>query len=329
MRVAVTGSIAQDFLMTFPGRFSEQLVPEQLHRLSLSFLVEELEVRRGGAAANICYGMAQLGQHPVLVGAAGRDFDEYRSWLERHGVDTSSVHISDLHYTARFFCTTDLDHNQIASFYAGAMSEARSIELQPVAERVGPIDLVLISPNDPAAMHRHTAECRERGFPFMADPSQQLARMDGPAVADLVTGARYLVANDYEMALIESKTGWSHDQVLERVETCITTHGPSGSVVERAGEEPIKVSVVAEEEKADPTGVGDAYRAGFVTGQCWGLGLERSAQIGSLLATYVVEQVGTQEYEIDADDFVARFRSSFGSDAAAEVAAQLQSNQSR
>jgi adenosine kinase len=156
MRLAVTGSIANDYLMTFAGRFGEQLVPEQLHRLSLSFLVDELVVRRGGVAGNIAFGMAQLGEHPILVGAVGPDFDEYRSWLERHGVDCESVHVSDVHYTARFFCTTDEEQCQIASFYTGAMAEARNIELAPVASRVGGLDLVIVSPNDQDAMRRHT-----------------------------------------------------------------------------------------------------------------------------------------------------------------------------
>ncbi|MFU8841513.1 MAG: PfkB family carbohydrate kinase, partial [Nitriliruptoraceae bacterium] len=181
MRIAVTGSIATDYLMTFPGRFSEQLVADQLDRVSLSFLVDELEVRRGGVAANISFGLAQLGLAPVLVGAVGQDFDgDYRAWLSRHGVDTSGVHVSELKHTARFLCTTDLDQNQMASFYTGAMEEARFIELAPLAERHGALDMVVISPNDPEAMVRHTIECRQLGMPFMADPGQQLARMDGP-----------------------------------------------------------------------------------------------------------------------------------------------------
>src|SRR3989440_8297557 len=185
MKIAVTGSIATDHLMHFPGRFAEQLLPDQLHKVSLSFLVDDLVVRRGGVAANIAFGMAQLGLRPVLVGAVGADFADYRSWLERHGVDCDSVHVSDVAHTARFVCSTDDDMCQIASFYAGAMSEARNIELGPVVDRLGGVDLVLISANDPAAMLRHTQECRERGYPFAADISQQLARMPGSDVRSL------------------------------------------------------------------------------------------------------------------------------------------------
>src|SRR5215475_5379722 len=183
MKIAVTGSIATDHLMHFPGRFAEQLLADQLHKVSLSFLVDDLVVRRGGIAANIAFGMAQLGLRPALVGAVGADFDlDYRSWLDRHGVDTASVHVSETAHTARFVCTTDLDMCQIASFYAGAMSEARNIELLPVAQRLGGLDLVIISPNDPLAMLRHTQECRERGYAFVADPSQQIARMSGEEI---------------------------------------------------------------------------------------------------------------------------------------------------
>src|SRR2546423_1751217 len=319
MNIAVTGSIATDNLMTFAGRLTEQIVPEALHRVSLSLMVEDLVVRRGGTAANIAFGLAQLGVRPILVGAAGHDFDEYRAWLERNGVDTASVHISDVHYTSRFFCTTDADHNQIASFYAGAMMEASSIELAPVAKRVGGIDLLIVSPNNPAAMARHTDEARRSGIPFLADPSQQLSSLDGDEVVHLVSGARYLVANDYEMALIETKTGWSHEDVLGQVDVCVTTHGPQGSVIEKRGEPAIRVAVAPEEERADPTGVGDAYRAGFVAGQAWGLDLERSGQLGSLLATLVLERIGTQEYEVERDSFLSRMAAAFGDDAAADI----------
>ncbi|MFP4311697.1 MAG: carbohydrate kinase family protein [Nitriliruptoraceae bacterium] len=324
MRIAVTGSIATDYLMTFPGRFSEQLVADQLDRVSLSFLVDELEVRRGGVAANISFGLAQLGLTPVLVGAVGGDFDgDYRSWLSRHGVDTSGVHVSELRHTARFLCTTDLDQNQMASFYTGAMEEARFIELAPLAEGHGALDLVVVSPNDPEAMVRHTIECRQLGLPFMADPGQQLARMDGSQVRKLVDGARYLITNDYEKALLETKTGWSDAEVLERVEARITTLGPKGCVVERQDGSRIEVPAAPEQRREDPTGVGDAFRAGFLAGLAWNLGDERSAQMGSMVATYVLEHIGTQEYHLDAEDFLARLGTVYGDEAAAQVSPHL------
>lgn len=323
MRVCVTGSIATDHLMTFPGKFADSLVADKLDSVSLSFLVEELDIRRGGVGPNIAFGMAVLGLRPVLVGAAGPDFADYRSWLDRHGVDTASVRVSDVRHTARFVCTTDSEQCQIASFYAGAMSEAREIELGPVAERVGGLDLVLIGANDPEAMARHTDECRFRDIPFVADPSQQLAWSDGDAIKQLVDGAAYLFSNEYESSLIEHKTGWTSDEVLSRVGVRVTTLGKKGARIESAGQPALEVATPAELVKADPTGVGDAFRAGFLSGLAWGLSHERCAQIGSLLATYVIETIGTQEYEVAQQHFLDRFAEAYGADAAGEVAANI------
>jgi adenosine kinase len=321
VRIAVAGSIATDHLMSFPGRFADQLIPDQLHTVSLSFLVDELEIRRGGVAANICFGMGLLGRRPILVGAVGDDFADYRSWLERHGVDTDSVHVSDLHHTARFLCTTDQDHNQIASFYTGAMSEARQLELQPIAERVGGLDLVLIGADDPDAMIRHTEECRSRGIPFAADPSQQLARMDD--VRDLIDGAAYLFTNEYEKSLCEQKTGWSSEEVLSRVGVRVTTLGPKGVRIDRAGEPSLHVDAAPEVKKVEPTGVGDAFRAGFLTALSWGLSLERAAQTGNLLAAHALEVAGPQEYTLHGERFVERFADAYGKSAADEIAEHL------
>jgi adenosine kinase len=326
VRIAVTGSIATDHLMSFPGKFAEQLLPDQLDRLSLSFLVDELVVRRGGVAANIAFGLARLGLRPVLVGAVGEDFADYRSWLDRAGVDTDSVHVSELAHTARFVCTTDAAQCQIASFYPGAMAEARDIELTPVAQRIGGLDLVLVSPNDPEAMVRHSAECRERGYPLAADPSQQLAFLNGAQIRTLVEGARYLFCNEYEKGLLESKTGWSDPEVLQRVEVRVTTRDARGVLIESArGQGPtrLEIPVVPTERIADPTGVGDAFRAGFLAGLAWDLVPERAAQVGCLLATVVLETVGPQEYEVRVDELLDRFRAVYGADAADEVAPHL------
>jgi adenosine kinase len=323
VRIAVTGSIATDHLMTFPGRFTDSLVADRLENVSLSFLVDDLDIRRGGVAANICFGMGVLGLNPVLLGAVGQDFADYRSWLERHGVDTDSVRVSDLRHTSRFLCTTDADHNQIASFYPGAMSEARDIEIAPVVERLGGLDLVVIGANDPDAMLRHTDECRSRGIPFAADPSQQLARMEGPEIRRLVAGAAYLFTNDYEAGLTEQKTGWSAEEVLDRVDVRVTTQGPKGAVIEQKGAAPIQVHCAQEDRKADPTGVGDAFRSGFLAGVAWELPPQRCAEIGSLLAAYVIETVGTQEYTLRQSHFLERLGDAYGPDAVADVAPHL------
>ncbi|MPZ94963.1 MAG: carbohydrate kinase family protein [Propionibacteriales bacterium] len=320
MTIAVTGSIATDHLMSFPGKFADSLVGDQLDRLTLSFLVEDLEIRRGGCAANIAFGMACLGVRPTLVGAVGEDFVDYRSWLERHGVDCDSVHVSETKHTARFICTNDSAMAQIASFYAGAMSEARQIELAPIARRIGGFDLVIISPNDPEAMLRHTEECRARGYSFVADPSQQLHFGDGSMIRQLVDGATYLLSNDYEAALTEQKTGWTADEVLSRVGTRVITRGEHGVEIHRRGEDPIEVAAIPGVRAVEPTGVGDAFRSGFVGALTWGLSIERAAQVGCAIAAFVVETVGTQEYELSRQAFLDRMTLGYGEEAAEEVA---------
>ncbi len=323
MRVAVTGSIATDHLMTFGGRFADSLVVEQLDKVSLSFLADDLQIRRGGVAANISFGMAALGQRPVLVGAVGEDFADYRSWLERHGVDCASLRVSDQAHTARFVCTTDVDLAQIATFYPGAMSEAREIELQPVADRVGGLDLVLVGPNDPVAMQRHTDECRNRGIPFAADPSQQLAWLDGPGIRDLIDGAALLFTNEYESHMIAQKAGWSERDIAGAVEVQVTTRGKDGATIRRRGHPPLDVEVVPGVAPLDPTGVGDAFRAGFLTGLSAGLDDRRCAQLGSTLAAYVIETVGTQEYLLSAAALHERLSAAYGRPAAETITAAV------
>ncbi|TVT53685.1 carbohydrate kinase family protein [Amycolatopsis rhizosphaerae] len=307
--------------MHFPGRFAEQFIAEQLHRVSLSFLADDLVVRRGGIGANVAFGLGVLGIRPVLVGAVGEDFADYRAWLERHGVDTSGVLVSEIAHTARFVCTTDEDLCQIATFYAGAMAEARNIELKPVADRAGGLGLVLISPDDPEAMLRHADECRQRGYEFAVDPSQQLARMDGEQARAFVTGAKYLFSNDYEWELLRQKTGWAERDILDRVGLRVTTLGEHGVEIMSADGLSIKVAAVPELAKADPTGVGDGFRAGFLAGLRRGLGFERAAQLGSLIAVLVLETVGTQEWQLDWASGLKRLGEAYGPDAATDIAA--------
>jgi adenosine kinase len=309
--------------MHFPGKFAEQIVPDQLHRLSLSFLVDDLVVRRGGIGANIAFGMGVLGAKPVLVGAVGNDFADYQSWLERHGVDCSGVRVSDVAQTARFVCTTDDDMCQVASFYTGAMAEARLIELEPVAEKLGSLELVVISPDDPDGMIRHAEECRQRGYDFAADPSQQIARMEGDTLREFIDGATYLFSNDYEWQLLLRKTGLTEDEVLSRVGMRITTLGEKGVEIVGKDQPSLHVNAVPELRKADPTGVGDGFRAGFVAGLSAGLNLERSAQLGSMVAVLVLETVGTQEWEFDRETALTRIAGAFGPDASADIAAIL------
>ncbi|MBM9624544.1 carbohydrate kinase family protein [Streptomyces zhihengii] len=324
MRIIVTGSIATDHLMVFPGRFTDQLVADQLAHVSLSFLVDALEVRRGGVAANVAFGLGSLGLRPLLVGAVGSDFAEYEVWLKEHGVDTNAVVISSEHQTARFMCITDQAANQIAAFYAGAMQEARDIELWPwVAGGAALPDLVLICPNDPAAMLRHTGECRDLGLPFAADPSQQLARLEGADVRALVTGARWLFTNEYESALLMERTGWQHSQVLARVGAWVTTLGSAGVRIDRAGHERLIVPAVQDAPVTDPTGVGDSFRAGFIAAIGRGLDLTSAARLGCVLAAEALGAIGSQSYEVDTAQLLRTAKSTYGLAAARQLASGL------
>src|SRR6201994_4363050 len=305
--------------MTFPGKFTEHLIADKLDRVSLSFLVDGLEIRKGGVAANIAFGMGCLGLQPLLVGAVGQDFAEYRTWLEAHGVDTSGVLESKRNHTARFVCTTDQDGNQIASFYPGAVAEARDISIGDVAARSGGVDLVLVGADDPEAMFRHTTGAATAGIPFAADPSQQLPRMDAGQTRQLIDGAAYLFSNEYELALIEQKTGWTAEEILARVQIQVTTLGADGARVSQAGQPAITVSSVPGVDAVDPTGGGDAFRAGFLAAVAWQLPLERAAQLGCLVAASVLETVGTQEYQLNPDALTARVEPAHGADAAKEA----------
>ena len=323
MTIVVTGSIATDHLMKFPGKFSEQLLADHLQKVSLSFLVDDLVVHRGGVAGNMAFAVGVLGGDVALVGAAGKDFDEYRGWLSQHGVDCDSVLISDSAYTARFVCTTDEDMAQIASFYPGAMSESRNIKLADVVSRVGSIDLVIVGANDPDAMFLHTEECRALGLAFAADPSQQLARLSGEEIRKLIDGATYLFTNDYEWDLLLQKSGWTEAEVMSQIGLRVTTLGPKGVDLVSADGTTVHVDVVPETHQADPTGIGDAFRAGFLTGRAAGLSLERSAQLASLVAVLVLEATGPQEWTWDRDAAVKRLSDAYGAEAAQEIGATL------
>ena len=325
MRIAVAGSVGNDHLMTFPGIFTDSLVEGSLAKISLSFLVDTLEIRRGGCAANICFGLGALGLDPILIAAVGKDFADYGAWLSRHGVDVSHVKKSKELYTATFMVTTDKALNQIASFFPGAMSEARNIELAPIVDQTGPFDLLLIGPDDPEAMLRHSQSARQSGISVAADPSQQLARMNGEEIKLLINGAKYLFMNEYELALALQKTGWTDETLFSKVKIRVTTLGSQGCRVEEHGKPTITVRVPAERAKIDPTGVGDMFRSGFLAGLSWGFGHERCAQIGSMIATYCLENMGTQEFKFTSEEFLSRFELAYGRSATEEVRGKLRS----
>jgi adenosine kinase len=308
MRIIVTGSIAYDYLMTFPGSFSEHLLPEHLDRISLSFLVDSMEKRRGGCAPNIAYNLALLGERPCIMGAAGVDFGEYREWLESVGVDTSLVKEIPHTFTASFFCNTDRSNNQIASFYTGAMAHASELSFRDLA---GGCDLAIVSPNDPGAMVKYVDECRSLGVRFVYDPGQQCARSSAEELRAGVVGAAILIVNDYEFELIRQKTGLGEADVLVHSEALVITRGESGSTV-LTRDRRIDVPAVPAERQADPTGIGDAYRGGFLKGLALGADYGTCARLGSVAATYALEHVGAQSHAYTWDVFLARYERHFG-----------------
>ncbi|VAW31420.1 putative Adenosine kinase [hydrothermal vent metagenome] len=312
MKIVVTGSIAYDYLMSFPGKFTDSLVADQLHTISLSFLVDSLNKQRGGTAPNIAYTLALLGGKPAVMATVGQDFGDYRTWLESHGIDTSAIIEIEDDFCASFFVNTDQEQNQIASFYTGAMSHASSLSF---AQYATDTDLAIISPNAPDAMSQYAEECRQLNIPFIYDPSQQAARFNGEELLYGLDGAKMLTVNEYEHQLIQEKTGLSEAQILQRVDILLVTLAADGARLVVAGEE-IHIPAVSPSTLVDPTGAGDAFRAGMMRGMQLGLPWEIAGRMGSLAATYVLEQLGTQNHYYSTEDFIARFRQHFDDDGA-------------
>jgi adenosine kinase len=308
MRVALTGSIAYDYLMTFPGRFREHILADKLDSISLSFLVDRMVKRQGGVGPNIGYTMALLGGSPILFSTVGQDFEGYRRWLDDHGVDTSGVQVIEDEFTASFFATTDLDNNQISSFYPGAMRHAPQVKLM---DWQGPaLDLVVISPTDPAAMNQYIEESEQLDLPYLYDPSQQTVRLSGEELRQGVIGAYALFVNEYEFCLIEKHAGLSLEEVKNLVELVVITVGEQGSLIYFDGKD-YSVPAVPPKEIVDPTGVGDAFRGGFLTGLGFGLDLELCGRMGALAACYCLETDGPQSHYYSTAEFIARFRKHF------------------
>jgi len=306
MNIVVTGSIAYDYLMSFPGKFTEHFLPEHMHRLSLSFLVDTMDKRRGGCAPNIAYTLALLGERPLLMATAGEDFGEYRHWLDTAGVDTSLVAQVAGKFTASFFCSTDQHNNQIASFYTGAMANAGELSFRGVEEP----GLAIISPNDPGAMVQYAEECRTLGIPYIFDPGQQVARMSGDELKDGTVGASILICNDYEYEILKQKTGLDEAAILSHSNALIVTRGEQGSTIITKDEQ-VNVSAVTPRRIVDPTGVGDAFRGGLMKGLAVGLPYAESAQIGSMAATYALEHLGGQSHSYTLAEFMARYAEHF------------------
>jgi adenosine kinase len=309
MTIAVTGSMAYDYIMSFPGRFVEHILPDQLQILSVSFLVDSMRRERGGCGGNIAYNLALLGQRPLLMATVGQDAPEYVAWLRDQGVDTSGVLQLQDEFTASFFVSTDRDNNQIASFYTGAMAKAGRISFKdndPAA-----IEIAIISPNDPVAMVKYARECHELGISYIYDPSQQIPRLSPSELVEGIEGAKVLIVNDYEFGMFKKQTGLNDEQIQKLAEVVVITRGERGSTV-RTSEGVWEIPIVPPRRVADPTGVGDAYRAGFITGMCQSLPWEVVGRMGSLAATYVLEEHGTQRHRYSLERFCQRYREAFG-----------------
>jgi adenosine kinase len=306
MKIVVTGSIAFDYLMSFPGAFTEHFLPEHMHRVSLSFLVDTMDKRRGGCAPNIAYTLALLGERPLLMATAGEDFGDYREWLEAAGIDTTYVRQVPGKFTASFFCSTDQHNNQIASFYTGAMAHAGELSFRDVPD----CGMAIVSPNDPGAMIQYADECRALGIRYIFDPGQQCARMSGNELKEGLVGATVLVCNDYEFELLRQKTGMSEADVLASCETLIVTRGEHGSSVYSEGRR-TDVPAVTPRRIVDPTGVGDAYRGGLLRGMALNLSYPVSAQIGSVAAAYALEHLGGQAHAYTWREFKQRYHEHF------------------
>jgi adenosine kinase len=317
MNIVVTGSIAFDYLMRFPGDFLEHVKPGRLQKLSLSFLVDEMVRQRGGCAPNIAFSLALLDERPLIMGTAGLDFGDYRLWLEDHGVDTSGIEIVSEVFTASFFATTDQNQNQIASFYAGAMAHAHTLSFHDLDE---PVDLTIIAPNDPRAMDVYVEECKALDIPYIYDPSQQVVRSSPESLREGVVGADILVVNDYEYELLKDRVDMTDDEIREAVRRAvIVTLGDEGAMIWT--DEKIQVPAVPPRRILDPTGVGDAFRSGLIKGLALSLPWDACGRIGTLAATYVLETKGPQAHSYTLPEFVARYRSVFGEDEATEALA--------
>lgn len=315
MKIVVTGSIAFDYLMSFPGKFRDSFLADQLHNISLSFLVDTLKRQRGGTAPNIAYTIALLGGKPRVMATAGQDFSEYRAWLEENGVDTSAIVEIEDDYTASFFVNTDEEQNQIASFYTGAMAHAGKLTF---AEYAADTDLAIISPNAPDAMGAYANECRERNIPFIYDPSQQTARFNGEQLLQGLEGCAILAVNDYEFKLIQEKTGLNENQILEKVNGLLVTKGGEGSEMIIDGQH-FTIPVFPPQRIVDPTGAGDAFRGGLMRGMQLDLPWDIAGRIGALAATYVLEQLGTQSHHYTVAEFISRYRETEDDNGALDV----------
>jgi adenosine kinase len=313
VRIVVTGSLAYDYIMAFPGYFKDHILPDKVHMLTVSFLVDSMRRMRGGVAGNIAYTLALLGERPTICAAAGQDFAEYRSWMQSQGIDTSAIAELENDFTASCFINTDQANNQIVAFYTGAMAHSRNLSLLDLG--LTPGDLVVISPTDPDAMTRYAAECRQCGVPFVFDPGKQTPRLDGEQILAGLDGAALLVGNDYEFAMMAQRTGRSEEDLIRSTPVTVVTRGAEGSTIyDHRGGAVLDIPTAPVREVVDPTGAGDAYLGGLVFGLARGASLAVAGRIAALAAAYAIEHRGCQEHRYTVSEFSARYAEAFGSE---------------
>jgi adenosine kinase len=305
MNLIITGTLSFDYIMDFRGRFADRIMPEKIHKISLSFLVETLTKQFGGTAGNIAYTLKLLGVSPTILAPAGSDFEEYKKFLESKKISTKSIAIQHNVKTSSYFVVTDTDDNQIGSFYLGATKFAKKLTIPNHA------DFVVLAPTDPPAMKKYIGECR--GLPYMYDPAFQIGNFTADELHDGITGAKILIGNDYEIALIEQKLGVSHEELIVMVPVLITTLGAKGSIIETR-REAIHIKPAKPKNTSDPTGAGDAYRAGFLAGYLKKYDLQICGQMGSVAAAYTVETYGTQTHNFTKNEYIRRYKENFNDD---------------
>ncbi|MBF6612884.1 MAG: carbohydrate kinase family protein [Chloroflexi bacterium] len=310
MSTIITGSIAYDNIMDFHGYFKDHILPEKIHMLNLSFLVDTLKRQRGGVAANVAYTMALLGAPPAIFTSVGaNDWSEYKEWMTRHGVDTRFINVVPEEFTATCYITTDLDNNQITGFYTGAMARDKALSLKSIPR--SELDLVVVGPTEPEPIVRFTRECQEMGVPYVYSPIWQIIRMSGDELAEGVRGAKVVVANDYEYELIKDKTGMSQRDILQHAEMVVTTKGKQGSAI-MTQDETVEIPAAVPTEMVDPVGAGDAYLGGLVYALNAGMDVERAGRVASLAAVYAIENYGTQAHSYTRGEFTKRYIENFG-----------------
>ncbi len=311
MAILVSGSLAYDYIMNFPDTFRNHILPDQLHILSVCFTVDRLERGWGGTGGNIVYTLKMLGDDPIIVSAVGRDGGAYLEYLKKNGIASALVLEDEKLYTASAHITTDKDNNQVTAFYNGPLERAREISIHDLKQKFG---LAIVAPTAKEVMMRHVKECRELGISAVFDPGQQITTFNDAELRTTLSQSAFVIGNDYEIKLLQERTGWDAHEILKNTPVMITTLGEKGSIVTTATGEEFDIAPCPPESVDDPTGAGDAYRAGFFVGVEKGFDYQVCGQMGSVAASYAVESYGTQHHQFTVKEFKDRYKKTYGTE---------------